>query len=139
MDPYNGEESKLDENIKVIEAMMDGYHMQIRQISEINQRFFETFSKTFKSANGDIEESYVMFRKKTEESIHKTEEAIKDALKIYSLGINKSEKNRKELLDKINNQMGDLIKKNLKQWSDLTEAFEKKNKAPENTKAKTKN
>jgi hypothetical protein len=131
MNSLDGEESKSDDNIKILEAIMDGYHLQTKQIAEINQRFFETYSKTFKSTNQNAEKSYDIFRKKTEENFHKAEEVINKAVKTYSSNVNNSAKNRQELLDNINNQMELLIKNSLKQWSDLTETTGKENKTPE--------
>lgn len=139
MNFYEGEESKSDDSIKIFEAIMDGYHLQTKQITEINQRFFETYSKTFKSPNQNVEKSYTIFRKKTEENFHKAEEVISSAVKTYSSSVNKSAKNRQELLDNINNQMEFLIKNSLKQWSDLTETMEKENKTPENKTKEKKN
>ncbi len=136
MKPYDGEENKSEESIKIIEAIMDGYHLQTKQIAEINQRFFETFSKTFESNNQNAEKSYEMFRTKTEDNFRKSEEVIKNAIKTYSSSINKSAKNRQELLDNINNQMELLIKRSLKQWSDLTKTLQKENKENKNPEKK---
>lgn len=131
MNSYTGHDGKLDEGTKLIEAIMEGYHLQAKQISDINNRFFDAFGKTFNETNENLEKSYSSFRKNSEENFHKVEEAINTAIKTYSSSVNKSDKTRQELFDTMNNQMELLIKNSLQQWSDLTQTMQKENKKPE--------
>ncbi len=125
---YVEKENKQNEGIKIVEAFMKGYHLQTTQIADINNRFFDAFSKTFKKSNEDIDKSYANFKKKIKDNFYATEKAIDNALKSYTSSINKSDKTRQELFDNINSQMEILIKNNLKQWSDLSQTVEKENK-----------
>lgn len=128
---YSENGGKSEETTKIIDDLMEGYHLQAEQIAEINNRFFEAFGKTFKETNENMEKSYSTFRKNTDENFHKVEEAINTAIKTYSSSLNKSDKTRQELFDTINSQMKLLIKNSLQQWSDLTQTTQKENKKPE--------
>jgi hypothetical protein len=134
---YKSQNNKSNEGVNVIESIIDAYLFQTKQIKKINNQFFETFSKTFDATNKNIEKSYKVFKKNTEDNILKTEEVINNALKTYSSSINQSDVNRQELFDNINKQMEFLVDNSLKQWSELTQAFEKKN-AKEEKKSKGK-
>lgn len=130
MSSYLKDKSKSNEESKTIETIIDAYNLQFKQMADMNQHFFETFSKTFKTAKIDIEDYYTDFRKKTEENFRVAEEAINDTLKNYSSTVNKSEKNREEMLDNINKQIEFVTKSSLKQWMDFIETIKKEKKTP---------
>lgn len=130
MNVYASQDPKSDEGKKIIDTIMDAYHLQATQIADTNHRFFEAYSETFKKANADTEKSYGIFKKNTEDNFRKSEEVINNALKTYSSSINKSDKTRQDLFDNINSQMELLIKSNLQQWSDFTKTIEKETKMP---------
>lgn len=128
MNSFAGKEYNSGDEKKIIDSVMDAYRMQAKQITETNHRFFEAYNETFKKANTDTEKAYAIFKKNTEGNFHKSEEVINSALKTYSSSINKSDKNREELFDNINNQMESLIKNSLSQWSDFIQTMEKEHK-----------
>lgn len=130
LNSYSGKETGSDESRKIIETVTDAYNFQIKQVAEMNRRFFETFSGSFKATNGDIEKSYSNFRKTTEDNFRVAEEAIKRAVQSYSSIANKSAKDREEMLADINEQVEFLTQSSLKLWSDLLQVADTENHKP---------
>lgn len=130
MNSYTGQATASDGEQKITEAIKNAYNTQSKQITDINQRFFETFNESFKTTNGDIEKSYSTFKKKTEDNFRMAEEAMNSAMKIYSSIVNKTAKDREEMLANINKQVEFLTQSSLKLWSDLLQTTEKENNKP---------
>lgn len=134
---YSGKPTGREDGEEITGSVFNAYKLQMKQISDINQKFFKTFNETFKTAHIDFDNLYDSFHKSTEENLTMAEEGIKNALNTYVTISGRSSKDFQKMLETANKQIESLAKNNMTIWSELIQSAKKETKKPA-TKAKSK-
>ncbi len=134
MNLYSGKRSGREDGEDITGSVLNAYKLQMKQIADINQKFFKTFNETFKTTKVDSDHLYNSFRESTERNMRIAEDEIKRAMNTFIAVSDQSSKDFQKMIETSNKQIEMLTKNNMNLWSDLLKKTEKESK-----KAKKKN
>ena len=119
VDIFNQHLSSVLPQKEMAEAIIKAYDVQAKLFMEMNKKFFDVLKKQADFHTGNTNKDFEDFTRNIASQFESSRESIKVIMDYYSKMTNNISDTNSELLKKINAQIDELTKSNLRIWSDL--------------------